>query len=121
MIKKIDNIKKFVRNNEKIMDTVLGRMSNDIVTIAKITVPFKQGDLMKSGKAERVMSMKHKVVFDTKYASYQERGRRQDGSRVVRNYSTPGTGKDFLKNAGKTVASNALNYLKQGASTVKAQ
>lgn len=119
MIKKIDNIKKFVRNNERIMDTVLGRISRDIVTIAKITVPFKRGDLMKSGKAERVMSMKHKVVFDTNYASYQERGRRQDGSNVVRNYSTPGTGKNFLKNAGKTVASNALNYLKQGASTVK--
>lgn len=121
MIRKIDNIKKFVINNERIMDSVLGRMSNDIVMIAKITVPFKKGDLMKSGKTERIKSMKHKVVFDANHASYQERGRRQDGSNVVRNYTTPGTGKNFLKNAGKTVAGNALNYLKQGASTVKAQ
>jgi hypothetical protein len=119
MIKITNNIKKFVNTNERIMDSVLGRMTGDILMISKITVPFKSSDLMRSGVTEKVGSMKYKVRYDSEYASYQERGRRQDGSRVVRNYTTPGTGKNFLRNAGKTVANNALNYLRQGASSVR--
>lgn len=39
------------------------------------------------------------IIWRQPYASYQERGMRADGTHVVKNYTTPGTGKDFAKNA----------------------
>ena len=39
------------------------------------------------------------IIWRQCYAAYQERGMRADGTHVVKNYTTPGTGKDFAKNA----------------------
>lgn len=35
--------------------------------------------------------------FDKRYAAYQHEGVRADGSHVVKNYTTPGSGKKFLE------------------------
>ena len=32
------------------------------------------------------------ITYESPYAQYQYRGMREDGSRVVKNYTTPGTG-----------------------------
>ena len=32
------------------------------------------------------------ITYESPYAKYQYRGMREDGSRVVKNYTTPGTG-----------------------------
>lgn len=42
------------------------------------------------------------------YAAYQERGMRADGSHKVRNYTTPGTGAHYLKNAGDTITKRGI-------------
>ena len=52
------------------------------------------------------------IIWKVPYASYQERGSRADGTHVVRNYTTPGTGKDFAKNAVKGTLSHVKDFYK---------
>lgn len=59
--------------------------------------------------------METQIIWSEPYAQYQERGMRYDGTHVVKHYTTPGTGKEFAKNAVKKVvtAENFANYLKR--------
>lgn len=52
------------------------------------------------------------IIWKVPYASYQERGRRADGSHIIRKYTTPGTGKDFAKNAVKETMSHVKDFYK---------
>lgn len=52
------------------------------------------------------------IIWKAPYASYQERGSRADGSHVVKSYTTPGTGKDFAKNAVKETLSHVKDFYK---------
>jgi len=117
--KVIDNSRRFMRVNARVLDAALGRMGRDIVQVTKIRIPFKSGDLQKEIEHKKVAKLVHKVIINKEYAAYQEKGQRADGSRVVRKYTTPGTGKNALKDGGTTVTKDALNYLKQAASQVK--
>lgn len=114
-----DKSAQFMKVNDRQMDIALGRMAQDIQTIAKVRVPLKSGNLQDRIEKKRISARKHQVRVDEDYAGYQERGMRKDGSRVVRRYTTPGTGKDFLKGAGKQVAPRATSYFRQAASGAK--
>jgi len=50
-------------------------------------VPMDKGDLRTN-----VSVTADSITYESPYASYQYYGRRQDGSHVVNNYTTPGTG-----------------------------
>lgn len=50
-------------------------------------VPMDKGDLRTN-----VDIQTNKIVYQSPYASYQYYGMREDGTHVVKNYSTPGTG-----------------------------
>lgn len=53
------------------------------------------------------------IIWRQPYSSYQERGSRAEGPpHVVRNYTTPGTGKDFAKNAVKGTMSHVKDFYK---------
>lgn len=52
------------------------------------------------------------IIWKVPYASYQERGMRADGTHVVKNYTTPGTGKDFAKNAVKETLKQVEKFYK---------
>ena len=52
------------------------------------------------------------IIWRQCYAAYQERGMRADGSHVVKNYTTPGTGKDFAKNAVKETLKQVEKFYK---------
>lgn len=52
------------------------------------------------------------IIWKVPYASYQERGERSDGTHKVKNYTTPGTGKDFAKNAVKKTLSDVNKFYK---------
>lgn len=119
MIRKIDKSVSLVRSNESAMNFALDRMATDVKIKSIIRVPFKSGRLQKSIHKRKVSNRKHQVWVDEEYAAYQEAGMRKDGTRVVRNYSTPGTGKDFLKRAGNQVSDNAIQYFRQAANLVK--
>lgn len=118
-VRVVNNLPEFIQKNAIAMDKAVKRMADDTVKVAKIRVPFKEGDLQQSGHTKKIKTMHHRAVFDTPYAAYQERGYRRDGSRVVRNYTTPGTGKGYLLGAGTKIADNLLNYLKQAANSIR--
>ena len=117
-IKITDNSRAFFSKNQARIDWAFGRMVKDILNLAKAYVPFKSGDLQKSGQTTRLKALSHKVGFYTNYSAYQERGARGDGTRRVKRYSTPGTGANFLKRGGDKVASQAINYIKEAVNTI---
>lgn len=114
-----DRTQQFHKALQGTMQTALKRMAKDILLRAKMRVPLAGGDLMESGHTETVGKLHERIGFDTDYAAYQERGKRRDGSHVVKNYSTPSTGKDFLKGAGEKVSQDTLKYLQQAANNTK--
>lgn len=74
----------------------------DIHRESQYKTPFKDGDLREQ-VSKTTEGLSGIITWTVPYASYQERGMRADGSHVVKNYTTPGTGKDFAKNAVKEV------------------
>lgn len=57
------------------------------------------GGLRESGKVTRGESGVFYLVWDSVYALYQWFGIRADGTHKVRNYTTPGTGKQWVETA----------------------
>lgn len=79
----------------------------DIHRRANKTTPFRAGDLREQ-VSKRVEEMDGIIVWQQPYAAYQERGSRADGSHVVRNYTTPGTGPHYAANAVEEVMNGDL-------------
>jgi hypothetical protein len=76
--------------------------AEEIVSISTPNTPEKSGRL-RADVLKQVLGLKGKIEWRKNYAQYQERGSRADGSHVVRNYTTPGTGPNFAENAVKIV------------------
>ena len=74
----------------------------DIRRNANPNTPLKD-DFLRRNVLQTVSGKKGIIVWREPYAQYQERGERADGTRVIKHYTTPGTGKDFAKNAVKKV------------------
>lgn len=115
----VDNSKRLLRVSEDVFDNALSRMAKDISLVAKSRVPFRRGNLLKEIRQDRKAPLKHRVVVDSEYAAYQERGQRMDGSHRVRKYSTPSTGKNYLKDAGHKITADALQYFKQANNLIR--
>lgn len=116
-IKIIDKIQDFVKENGTAIDRALNRMAVDIERLSKTRVPVRKGFLKASGRHERMGFMNYRTIFNKEYAAYQEFG--GDGRRVIKNYTTPGTGKFYLKSSGDEIKKNALNYIIQEGKRVK--
>lgn len=106
-------LKEFGDSVDEKADLLLEKMGQDILVLSQAKVPKKDGALESSAVSEKRGDKSHRVSYNEPYAGYQERGRRKDGSRVVKNYTTAGTGKDFLKKSGTTVVAKANEYAKQ--------
>lgn len=113
----------FVRANEQAMERALERMGNDIFVLSQFKVPFRDGDLKSSGEHVRIGRLHRRVRYGSKgaqgYASYQHRGMRADGSRIVRNYTTSGTNKKFLEDSGRIIAPKSGQYFKREFESVR--
>lgn len=116
-IKIIDNILKFVEKNAQATDRALNRMSTDIERLSKNRVPVKKGPLKSSGKSIKRGFMDYRVVYNMEYAAFQEFG--GDKKRVIKNYTTPGTGAFYLKSSGDKISEKSLDYLKQESARIK--
>ena len=101
------------------MGIAYDRMAKDIVRLAKIKVPYKSGDLMKETKSKKLGLLKYRVTVDKEYASYQERGKRKNGTHVVRKYTTPNTGRNFLSGSADSVVAKHIQYLKQANQLIR--
>lgn len=118
-LKIIDNINKFVMAHAGAMDIALNRMAIDIERLAKVRVPLDKGQLKASGRHIKMGPLHFRTEFNKEYAGYQEFGQRKDGSHKVRKYTTPGTGKFYLKNSGDEIKKNAFAYVKAEADRIK--
>lgn len=121
---RVDNrIRFFNQMNEAGMELALARMRQDIFILSQFKVPKKDGTLQNSGQQKKVGRLHHQVSYGENgaedYAAYQHRGRRMDGSHVVKNYTTAGTQKDYLGSSGAIIASKASNYFRQEAAKVR--
>lgn len=113
IVKVEDKLPRFYKLTALSLDSALERMAKDVMRMASIRVPYKSGALQNAIKPRKIANMRHRVEVSKPYALYQERGMRKDGSHVVRKYTTPNTGKAYLRSAGESVSKNVINYIKQ--------
>lgn len=94
--------KDFQKSMDKLADSlnsfervVLMKMADTLLLLARVEVPFREGDLSKSGNASWEGDGSQ-VAFNTDYASYVHEGMRKDGTRRIKMYSNGRKGK-FLE------------------------
>lgn len=97
-----DRLPQFRGNLNLVLDDAFREGSRDILIKAKTKAPFLKGGLRKDTGIKRVSNLKWRVSFWSEYARYQEFG--GDSKRTIRRYSTAGTGKHYLREAGDEVA-----------------
>ncbi len=114
----IDNIKRFMKNNEDAMDRALNRIAIDVERLSKEKTPLLHGQLRASGHHARIGRLNYIMAFDKVYAAYQEAG--GDGKRKIKNYSKAGTGAHYLRDSGDTISQKAVSYFRSEAERVKA-
>lgn len=81
-----------------------------IQRVSRPRTPLGETSQLRGQVRKRVIGTHGIIEWLVPYASYQERGMRRDGTHVVRKYTTPGTNKDFAKNAVVKVINNADYY-----------
>lgn len=93
-------------------DDAMKELAKDIFTVAKSNAPYKHGRLRNESKPIDKKSNAHYwVQFRAVYARYQEFG--GDGRRIIRKYTTAGTGKHYLQNAGNRQTSRAIGVIRK--------
>jgi hypothetical protein len=124
MAVRVDNrMGRFTIANEQAMERALARMRQDIFVLSQFKVPEKDGTLRRTGKQSVIGRLHHRVSYGENgaedYALYQHRGRRADGSHVVRNYTKAGSQKNYLLDSGGIIATKAASYFAQEATKVR--
>jgi hypothetical protein len=114
-----DKLPQFKRNLYQVLDDGVKESARDILIDAKNHAPFLHGMLRSDSGIEKTRPLRAKVYFDAEYAYYQEKGQGRDGTHVVRKYTTAGTGKHFLKNAGDKMQTKMLIKFKKHAQRAK--
>lgn len=73
-------------------------MAANTVRVANLTAPFRNRGSLKAHnvRVQRLGTTAISITWPVPWAQYQNRGRRADGTRVVRRYTTGGTGRGFV-------------------------
>ena len=100
-LKIIDKLPIFQQKLIPIMDDATKEGARDTLIKAKTYAPFKKGGLRGNTEIRHPKMLSYEVYFNQEYARFQEAG--GDAKRRVRNYTTGGTGKAYLKRAGDEV------------------
>lgn len=111
-VKVIDNTPKLIAKVRTNGSLAIQRALQDVLKESRPKTPKADTNFLRNNTKRQVLGLKGKVAWNADYAQYQERGKRRDGSHVVRNYTTGGTGKQFAENAVKSVDKNRAKYLK---------
>lgn len=109
LVKITDNSGQWFGHQISRMNKALNNMANTILTDSRAIAPKKTGAMRKNAKIEKHY-MSISVVYPLPYSGYQERGMEYDGSRVVRHYTTPGTGPHYLEQTGKNVVERGIKW-----------
>lgn len=106
-----DNSKAWLAVQEQNLSNAITAMADGVMKNAMIRVPKKKNTLKNSARVNKVNAYTREIIFGgkgVKYAMYQERGERADGTHKVRNYTTPNTGKHYLQDAGENAVRKGL-------------
>ncbi len=109
-----DNSGQWFNHNIALMGKVLQIMGKTVINEADVRVPRKSNALRDSHRVVELNPKAVAVIYGggaIKYGDYQERGMRRDGTRVVKKYTTPGTGKEYLQDSGKKVVKRGIKWL----------
>lgn len=109
----ISNRPAFDKKHATFLDILMGHMAMDIEINIKTETgtPVKTGDMKAETRHFRTRSGGYRVESVKEYAAYQERGARRDGSHVVKNYTTAGTGPHWFQKAIDMVLKNRITYI----------
>lgn len=91
-------------------------MADAIMKVAKAKAPKLHSPLRNSSHINRVSPTSREIVFGgsgVKYAMYQERGMRADGTHVVRHYTTAGTQAHYLEETGDLISKQGIKAYKR--------
>lgn len=113
-----DRLPNFRRSLYRVLDDAIGEAAKDTLIDAKNKAPYKDGALRRESDTRQMSMAKHRVSFWVEYARFQEFG--GDARRRVRNYSTGGTGKAYLKTAGDNQGKKLVITLKKHAARARA-
>lgn len=103
----------FNRKHATFLDILMGHMAMDIEIFIKTTTgtPVKTGDMKAETRHFRTKTGGFRVESTKEYAAYQERGMRKDGTHIVKNYTTLGTGPHWFQKAIDLVLKDRLSYI----------
>jgi len=114
----------FNAKNRDFKDIATGKMAMDIERLIKTggRIPRKKGELQSSISHEPLKlggsTTGYRVKADSDHAAVQELGKRA-GAREFKNYTTPGTGKGWFKNAIITIEGKKEAYIKEASRSAK--
>lgn len=111
-VKVTDNTDSILGMTQQRASIFLRIIAEQVVDISRPGTPRDKGNL-RQDVLKTVNGLKGQIEWRKGYAQYQERGKRADGSHVVKNYTTPGTGPHFAENAVTEVISKSTNIAKQ--------
>ena len=106
-VKVIDKLPQYTQRLHQVLDDAIAETALDILTKSRDTAPYRKGGLRSDSVSQQQAQMFWRVSYWKEYARFQEFG--GDGKRQVQQYTTPGTGKAYLKTAGD----NAVDNLKR--------
>lgn len=103
-----DSLRAYMQVQKTNLDTAARSMAESIIVNSRITAPMLTGALRSDGRVEGNQGKYGAIFGDERvpYARAQEFG--TNGIVVFRNYTTPGTGSHYLKNAGDKVAERGI-------------
>lgn len=112
-VKVINRLPRFKQTLYVVLDDALKEGARDIRLHAKEKAPYKMGHLRANSDFTQIGRLKWRVSFWEVYARFQEFG--GNNKRRVRKYTTSGTGKHYLKNAGDQMVLKLKSILKKHA------
>lgn len=112
-VKVVDNTLALKTKTQQSAALSLRFMTDAIVSTSKPRTPQGDTRFLRQNVLKQVLGLHATVLWAVAYAQYQERGARKDGSHVVKNYSTSGTGAHFAETAVDKVVASAEQYFKE--------
>lgn len=107
----VDRMPQFKRSAYNVLNDALIEGAKEVLFNAKTKAPYKKGGLRGNSDVHQEKKLLQRISFWIEYARYQEFG--GDGKKIVRNYSTPGTGKGYLGSSGDEVAAGLPTTFKK--------
>lgn len=106
-----DKLPSFSKSAKSHLQIAIKEGAKDILEKSRNKAPFDQGNLRSESYIDQKGSLKWRISYNAPYAHVQEKG--SAGGRVFRNYTTAGTGKKYLSNAGTEVALQIAGIFKK--------